>query len=179
MYSFKIPMSSRKRNMDNEMLQQLENWKKNLAEELAGIEIQLEHLHASASEKREKLSAIEKLIGPTQEKVEDLVDEIVSESESEMFTPIQAYWKPILQTLVEIGGRSRRKRVVDTVGEKMKGILTKADYGKLPQSGYTRWRNRVAWQASNMRRDGYIRNDSTRGVWEITDAGRKWLDNHK
>ena len=71
--------------------------------------------------------------------------------------------------------RSRRRRVVDTVGEKMKGILTKADYGKL-QSGYTRWRNRVAWQASNMRRDGYIRNDSPRGVWEITDAGRKWLD---
>jgi len=30
-----------------------------------------------------------------------------------------------------------------------------------------------------MRRDGYIRNDSARGVWEITDAGRKWLDDHK
>jgi hypothetical protein len=164
--------------MDNEMLHQLESWKNTLTEELAGIETQLEHLRAIASEKREKLSAIEKLIGPTHE-VKDLVDEIVAESESELFTPIQAYWKPILQTLVELGGRGRRRRVVDTVGEKMKGILTKADYGKLPHSGYTRWTNRVAWQASNMRRDGHIRNDSPRGIWEITDAGRKWLDNHK
>ena len=166
--------------MDKVMLQQLETWKKNLAEELAGIETQLEQLRTAAAEKKEKLAAIERLIRPTPTPAEeaDLVDEIIRDSESELFTPIQAYWKPILQTLIELGGLSRRKRVVDTVGEKMKGILTQADYGQL-QSGYIRWRNRVAWQASNMRRDGYIRNDSPRGIWEITDAGRKWLDNHK
>jgi predicted transcriptional regulator len=26
-----------------------------------------------------------------------------------------------------------------------------------------------------MRREGYVKSDSPRGLWEITDAGRKWL----
>jgi predicted transcriptional regulator len=29
-----------------------------------------------------------------------------------------------------------------------------------------------------MRREGYIKKDSPRGIWEITDAGRKWLDDN-
>ena len=36
--------------------------------------------------------------------------------------------------------------------------------------------NRVAWQASNMRARGFIKKGSVRGLWEITDEGRKWLD---
>jgi hypothetical protein len=34
----------------------------------------------------------------------------------------------------------------------------------------------VAWQASNMRARGFIKKGSARGLWEITDEGRKWLD---
>jgi restriction endonuclease Mrr len=61
----------------------------------------------------------------------------------------------------------------------METILTPADYGKLPKSGWIRWQNRVAWQASNMRAQGLIKNNSPRGIWEIADAGRKWLDDNK
>jgi hypothetical protein len=41
-----------------------------------------------------------------------------------------------------------------------------------------RWRNRVAWQASQMRspETGLIKPDSHRGIWEITAEGRRWLD---
>src|SRR5262249_50312095 len=99
--------------------------------------------------------------------------------DSELFTPTKAYWRPLLQTLVELGGRGRRERVTAIVGEKMKEILTRADRGRLPTSNYIRWENRVAWQASNMRRDGIMKDDSPRGIWEITDAGRKWLDDNK
>ena len=58
--------------------------------------------------------------------------------------------------------------------------VTDADKVKLPKSGYSRWRNRVAWQASQMRSVelGFIKNDSRRGIWEITEAGRKWLDDN-
>jgi restriction system protein len=82
------------------------------------------------------------------------------------------------QTLVELGGRGRREQVIELVGQKMQNVLRPADYEKLPQSSFIRWENRVAWQASNMRREGYIKNDSPRGIWEITDAGRKWLDDN-
>ncbi len=64
--------------------------------------------------------------------------------------------------------------MIDLVGEKMKDILTDADKGKLPQSGYSRWRNRVAWQASQMRSAemGFIKNDSRREyLGEITGQG--------
>jgi restriction endonuclease Mrr len=75
-----------------------------------------------------------------------------------------------------MGGRGRREKVIEIVGKKMKDLFTPADFKKLPQSKYIRWENRVAWQASNMRSEGYIRNNSPRGIWEITDAGRKWVD---
>jgi hypothetical protein len=41
-----------------------------------------------------------------------------------------------------------RRDVVNAVGEKMKGILKSADCGKLPKSGWKRWRRRVGWQAT-------------------------------
>src|SRR5579859_1383712 len=167
--------------MDNEMLQQLESWKKSLSTDLISLETQLEQLRREIAQRKEKISAIDKLIAPANtpdtssppEMIEDLVDEIYPH-----FAPIRAYWGPILEALVELGGRGRREKVIESVGKKMKEILTKADYQKLPTSNYIRWENRVAWQASNMRRDGFISKNSRRGVWEITDAGRKWLDDN-
>jgi hypothetical protein len=163
------------------MLQeQLKSLKQTLSANLVTLETQNDQLRREIAETKEKLSAIDKLIPPEKESttappvVEDLVDEICP-----TFTPTRAYWRPILETLVGLGGRARRENVIKHVGEKMKAILTKADYEKLPSSNYIRWENRVAWQASNMRRDGYISNDSRRGVWEITDAGRKLLDDKK
>ena len=61
----------------------------------------------------------------------------------------------------------------------MNSILTEADRKKLPNSNFIRWENRVAWQVSNMRKEGLISASSPRGVWEITDAGRKWLDDNR
>jgi hypothetical protein len=169
--------------MENEMQQQLLLWKAALSGELAGLETQLEQIRAALAEKREKISAIDKLIGSKKDQgggsapvaqIQDIVDD----SEDRDFTPVKTYWRPILQTLVETGGRGRREKVIELVGKKMKDIFTPADFKKLPPSSYIRWENRVAWQASNMRRDGYIKKDSPRGIWEITDAGRKWLDDN-
>ena len=61
----------------------------------------------------------------------------------------------------------------------MNGILTAADRKKLPQANFIRWENRVAWQVSNMRKEGFVSTASSRGVWEITEAGRKWLDDNR
>lgn len=169
--------------MENEMHKQLLSWKASLSAEIAGLESQFAQIRAALAEKREKIIAIDKLIGlPKSEagpndpikQIPDLVEDL----EDRDFTPVKAYWRPILQTLVEMAGRARRERVIELVGKKMKDIFTPADFRKLPESNYIRWENRVAWQASNMRREGYIKKDSQRGIWEITDAGRKWLDDN-
>jgi len=164
----------------NDINQQLQDWRTSLQNELSVLEQQRSKLNSAIDEKREKIRAIDKLTG---------VSEIGNggpsgtatggDIEDGAFTPIRGYWKPILQVLLEMGGRSRRARVIQLVGEKMSSILTEADRRKLPNSNFIRWENRVAWQTSNMRKEGLIEASSPRGVWEITDAGRKWLDDNR
>ncbi len=91
------------------------------------------------------------------------------------FTPVEAYWLPTLLALVECGGRARRDEIVELVGKKMQSVLTPDDQELLPSGVEVRWKNRVAWQRENMKRRGLMRDDSPQGIWEITDAGRKWL----
>jgi hypothetical protein len=132
---------------------------------------------------RGKIAAIDTLIGSvgTITKTNGSQTEIEALDEHGPFTPVKDYWRPILQVLVELGGRGHRTKVIAMVGEKMKDVLTPADYGKLPKTGHIRWRNRVAWQASQMRSSetGFIKDDSHRGIWEITEEGRKWLDDKR
>lgn len=152
--------------------------------QLAAAEQQMKELQAKICECRGKIAAIDTITAGSNSDLQENAG--VAEPEDEAgdsgeFTPVFAYWRPILEVLVEMGGRGNRHDVVNAVGEKMKDMLKPADKGKLPKSGWIRWRNRVAWQVSNMRQSeqGLIKKDSRRGIWEITDAGRKWLDDNK
>ncbi len=154
------------------------------ASQLAAAEQQMKDLQTKISEYRGKIAAIDTITGgakPDQQGELDVAEQEDEANHGGEFTPVFAYWRPILEVLVEMGGAGKRHDVVGAVGKKMKNILKPADYGKLPKSGWIRWRNRVAWQASNMRQpeQSLIKNDSPRGIWEITDAGRKWLDDNK
>ena len=161
------------------MSQQLLDLRDQYASQLAEAEVEVKKLQTKIADWRGKITAIDTLTGAEVDAESEGESEAEISDEDGVFTPVHAYWKPILQVLVEMGGRGKRGLVVDTVGVKMKAILTPADYGKLPKSGWVRWRNRVAWQASNMRAQGLIKNYSPRGIWEIADAGRKWLDDNK
>lgn len=161
------------------MEQQLAVQRTKYLAELHQAEDAAKQLRAKAEELRRKLGAIDTLLGDAETSAREFHNEAEpsgADVNDGVFTPVQAYWKPILQTLVEMGGRGRREKVMDGVGQKMKGILTAADYGTLSDSNVIRWRNRVAWQTSNMRARGFIKKGSVRGLWEITDEGRKWLD---
>ncbi len=164
--------------MDEKMNQELMSWRTSLTAEINQLESQLQQIRSALSEKREKVTAIDRLVGHAEPGQRQKLEEVVNLFGDGIFTPTKAYWQPLLQTLAELGGAGRREQVIELVGQKMQNILRPADYEKLPQSSFIRWENRVAWQASNMRREGYIKNNSPRGIWEITDAGRKWLDDN-
>lgn len=134
-----------------------------------------------AAEFRKKIAAIDVLRGvPVNETSTPSQGENQPPGDTDTCTPVKAYRKPILRALVDLGGRGRRTKVMDKVGERMKGTLTSGDYEMLAESEIIRWQSRVAWQASSMRSLGLMKRDSSRrGVWEITDAGRKWLDDTK
>ncbi len=88
-------------------------------------------------------------------------------------TPQEAYRNPILQVLHEMGGRGRTNEVLDNVGELMRDDLNVADLDYLPSGNDIRWRNAAQWERQVMVDEGLLKKDSHRGIWELTDEGRR------
>lgn len=89
------------------------------------------------------------------------------------------YCPYLLEVLVEMGGSGKTRAVIDAVGEKMKAVLKPKDYEVHHSQGkQIRWRNTVQWARNLMvNEDGRMKNDSKRGIWEISPKGREWLRN--
>lgn len=86
----------------------------------------------------------------------------------------ELYRAPLLEALIELGGKGSTQQVTDLVGQKMSGILNEYDHEPLPSDPtLLRWRNTVAWMRNTLVEEGLMRNDSKRGTWEISDVGRR------
>lgn len=93
-------------------------------------------------------------------------------------TPEDAFRRPILEALVELGGGAPTGDVLELVGKKMKSMLNEYDYQSLPSDPRSvRWRKTAQWCRHTLVRKELMKKDSPRGVWEISDAGRRWLEN--
>lgn len=91
-------------------------------------------------------------------------------------TSKSAYYVPILKVLEEMGGSGSVAEVLERVHQLMKPVLKDVDYQPLTSNpDIPRWRNTAQWARKNMVIEGLLKNDSPYGVWEITDAGRRWL----
>jgi restriction system protein len=87
-------------------------------------------------------------------------------------TPESAYYQSILKALRDSGGAGRVNDILEKVEHSMKGTLKKVDY--LPLASDTempRWRNTAQWARNSMVKEGLLKQDSPRGIWEITDVG--------
>ena len=83
---------------------------------------------------------------------------------------------PILQALYEMGGRARGRQVLDAVEQKMQDQLRAVDYETL-KSGEIRWRKAANWARNQLVHvDDYLRDDSERGVWELSNAGTRFIE---
>lgn len=92
--------------------------------------------------------------------------------------PSRDYWVPILRAIEERGGSAQRLDVVEAVGEALGRRLTDADRSR-NRSGRVRWRNRTMWVRADLVAAGLLADDSARGIWTITEAGRKYLRDHE
>lgn len=91
-------------------------------------------------------------------------------------TPEKAFNRPILQTLQELGGKGHMGQVLDEVLVKMKSILKDVDYEPLASGpDLPRWKNTAQWARNGMVKNGLMRNDSPRGIWEIAEKGKEFL----
>lgn len=90
----------------------------------------------------------------------------------------EAFYVPILESLIELGGSAPVADVLEKVGSRMKGILRDVDYQMLPSDpDEPRWRNTAKWARNSLVQDGRLKSGSRFGVWEITQAGREWVAN--
>lgn len=88
-------------------------------------------------------------------------------------TPVGDYYQSILQALNESGGSARVNDVLERVEQLMKGVLREIDYEPLPSNTeMLRWRNTAQWARDAMVKEGLLKSNSPRGIWEITEAGR-------
>lgn len=91
-------------------------------------------------------------------------------------TPESAYYLPLLRVLDQMGGSGKVADVLERVGKVMKPVLKPVDYDPLASGpDNPRWRNAAQWARNSMIRDGLLKADSSRGVWEISDKGRQTL----
>jgi len=89
-------------------------------------------------------------------------------------TPQKEYQIPLLEVLVEVGGSGKTSDICKKVEEKMRGKLKPADYEKF-ESGGIRWEIFTQWARKTLVDKGFMKSDSPRGIWEITDEGRDYL----
>jgi hypothetical protein len=83
---------------------------------------------------------------------------------------------PILQVLVEMGGKGRVQNVLDRLEKKMDAVLNDTDRQLLQSRGEVRWRNTASWARVILGHSGYLSSTSPQGMWEITSEGRRYLE---
>ncbi len=90
-------------------------------------------------------------------------------------TPRRVYRIAILESLIELGGSGKVREVLERVEAKIGHRLNDHDRKPL-KSGQIRWRNTAMWCRKDLVEEGLLARDSDRGTWEITEQGRRWLE---
>jgi len=85
------------------------------------------------------------------------------------------YRTPILQALEDLGGSGYVNEVLDCVYKKMEKFFVPIDLEEIPSVRQKRWRNTAMWERIHMIKDGLLKSDSPRGIWEISEKGKKYL----
>lgn len=83
--------------------------------------------------------------------------------------------RPLLESLAALpGGKGSAEDVLRSMKSKMAPIFKPKDFDVV-SSGEERWRNTARWRRNALVKLGFLRTDSPRGIWEISEAGRAWL----
>jgi hypothetical protein len=86
--------------------------------------------------------------------------------------PQKALREPLLRVLLDVGGKASTQYIRERLEPMIRVHLNEADYEPVT-SGDPRWWNAACWERLNMVKDALLRSDSPRGVWELTEQGRR------
>ena len=86
-------------------------------------------------------------------------------------TPLWAYYQPILQALVNLGGEARRLDIEPHVEQLMKQKFQPGDHDPMSH-GRSRWQVMIRRAHRHMVKEGWLENRVGK-TWKITGAGRQ------
>ncbi|MGX7953025.1 winged helix-turn-helix domain-containing protein [Tsuneonella sp. HG249] len=86
--------------------------------------------------------------------------------------PQREFRNPLLLTLHELGGAGSLTEIREHMHPKVASRLREADY-HIVSTGEERWWNATCWERSELVKAGYLRSNSLRGRWELSDLGKK------
>jgi restriction system protein len=81
---------------------------------------------------------------------------------------------PLLEVLVKLGGQGKTKEIYPLVTKKFPKIRDE-DISEVLPSGGNKWKNRIQWVRQRLIDKGEMDSPS-RGIWAITDKGRKRVE---
>lgn len=85
-------------------------------------------------------------------------------------TPLWAYYQPILQTLLEMGGSARRQEIEGEFERMHAGLLQSGDMEKMA-GNMPRWQKMIRRARKHLIEQEFIEAGSGK-VWQITDEGK-------
>ena len=84
--------------------------------------------------------------------------------------PDETVREPLMDVIYERGGSASGRDVYPALRERMKRYMTPGDFDRV-SAGDDRWRSTVKSAREDLVQEGYLRDDSPRGVWALSDAG--------
>jgi restriction system protein len=80
------------------------------------------------------------------------------------------FFQPVIDALLELGGSGRPEEVVDIIAARLD--ISEEEQTAAISSGESRFKNKITWARFYLAKAGLI-DASTRGVWTLTEDGRK------
>lgn len=91
--------------------------------------------------------------------------------------PQSGYRMPILKALIELNGKGEARDILARIYEILEDRLSDVDL-RIITSGEYSWRKSAQWERLTMKKEGLLRSDSPRGIWEISELGRNYYKDH-
>lgn len=89
--------------------------------------------------------------------------------------PEKEFRRPLLEVLYEMGGKVRVDELRSVMKKRIGPLLRPGDHETV-STGDPRWWNATCWARNGLRKDGHLRDDSPRGLWELTEKGMRQVE---
>ena len=89
--------------------------------------------------------------------------------------PEKEFRRPLLEVLYGLGGKARVEELRPVMKERIGPRLRPGDHATV-STGDPRWWNATCWARNGLRREGHLRDDSPRGLWELSEKGVRQVE---